>query len=854
MGRRNATNVNTSNDLNTFDVNHANEVVTNNSETRSDINASRETLNVDGESLTDIQLETLERLKYNEGTKKIESTVPITTTLNSFYLGEQHKMSSGGENMFFTNLTSGINFFPMWGGIKDHSDAANRTVDGVIAPSGRVYGDFFSLVLGDVTNVGVYLPYEGSNTFGANISGLGITTTLGENLPNTIKLEYRLYIDDKIVYSQPLENENGYSKDDSLEWWFDHPVEIRQGTTIVAKITKVIKATNTDDGVLLVHSGVDTDSGLTRYQTTLHNRLFEDKNILLEGDINIDGLQAEIDLNTDERHEHVNKTILDNFGEDANQQPTYNGNTVDTIVAQRDVYNGLDLTSTTVSLSAAQGKVLKDIQDGQQVEIVANNNKVGITPEQSAKIVVNTDKVGITPQQVLDVSDNTLARHSHLNKAIIDSFDEDENQKLTYNGEVVGSGSELVTQTLLYDRVTWASDQDITIPSKVLGSLDKLNNDDAFITATADGLYDVTIQLNFGNMTEGERLSFALLDSNGTLFPNTGQSFVTASSSNALQSSQIERTTWRVGLVAGQQLYVGISTLANEDLTFDVYSHSKHNGSYIELRQLPTQTVVAASDDVVPVTALENHYIPLSADVNWDGFGYAAGVIFTLPAVLSDGRYFVDYGLNISPIKADSSVSAMTYIRINGDEAPWTTLYMKDDSADVGSLDFKYMNGGSYLNLEAGDEVTLYMESADNVTMNGSTSSDTHVSFIRMNQLTTHTVVSTISEEAVVVDEQAASGHVDIGAMRIQWGSIASTVFPLEWDSIDSNDFAITYPVAFGNAPTLTGSLTEGSSQSVNLTFGSVTGTGATARLKRIDDVLETNSFKVSWMAIGLKP
>ena len=79
-------------------------------------------------------------------------------------------------------------------------------------------------------------------------------------------------------------------------------------------------------------------------------------------------------------------------------------------------------------------------------------------------------------------------------------------------------------------------------------------------------------------------------------------------------------------------------------------------------------------------------------------------------------------------------------------------------------------------------------------------------------------------------------------------------VSPTSWDDTDSNDFAITYPVAFGNAPNLTGSLTDGNSQSVNLTFGSVTGTGATARLKKIDDVLGTHSFKVSWMAIGLKP
>ena len=404
----------------------------------------------DGQSLTNEQTETLSHLIYNPVTDQLEADRAITTTLNSFYLGEQHKMSSGGENMFFTNLTSGINFFPMWGGVKDHSDAANRTVDGVIAPSGRVYSDFFSLVLGDVTDVGVYLPYEGENTFGANISGLGITTTLGENLPNTIRLEYRLYIGGKLVYSQPLENESGYLKDDTLEWWFDHPVEIRQGTTITASITKVIKTTGLDDGVLLVHSGVDTITGLTRYQTTVHNRIFTDKNILLEGDIDTDGLQAEIDLNTGERHAHINKTVLDSFGEDANQQPTYNGNTVDTIIAQRDVYDGLDSNDTTVSLSAAQGKILRDTQTAHSDIIDINTDKVGITIGQATNIAANNNKVGITTSQATDISDNTLVRHEHLNKAIIDNFGEDANQQPTYNGNTVDT---VVAQRDVYNRL-----------------------------------------------------------------------------------------------------------------------------------------------------------------------------------------------------------------------------------------------------------------------------------------------------------------------------------------------------------------------------------------------------------------
>ena len=64
--------------------------------------------------------------------------------------------------------------------------------------------------------------------------------------------------------------------------------------------------------------------------------------------------------NTTARHTHANKTVLDKFGENGSGLPTYNGNDVDTTIAQRDVYDGLDSTDNTISLSAKQGKVLND--------------------------------------------------------------------------------------------------------------------------------------------------------------------------------------------------------------------------------------------------------------------------------------------------------------------------------------------------------------------------------------------------------------------------------------------------------------------------------------------------------------
>ena len=86
--------------------------------------------------------------------------------------------------------------------------------------------------------------------------------------------------------------------------------------------------------------------------------------------------------NTTARHTHSNKVTLDKFGEDSNNLPTYNGNTIDTTVAQRDVYDGLDSTDNTISLSAKQGKTLKDVQDTQATAIGLNTAKISYMLQQ----------------------------------------------------------------------------------------------------------------------------------------------------------------------------------------------------------------------------------------------------------------------------------------------------------------------------------------------------------------------------------------------------------------------------------------------------------------------------------------
>ena len=238
-------------------------------------------------TITAAEIATLSHFEYNASDDQLVADRAIETTLNSLFLGEQHKMSSGSENIFFTNLTSNINFFPMWGGLKDQSIAANQGASGYIAPSGRVYSNMFSLPLGGSPDASTAVGYSGNNFFAINISGLGITTTAAESVDQSlIRLEYKISIGGRQVYKQTLPDNSLRSANtivagDIINWFFDHPVDVVANTTLFAEIVKVRKSDDVNLGVFQVRQGdtVDPNTGLYRYQATVRNRLFEDKDL-----------------------------------------------------------------------------------------------------------------------------------------------------------------------------------------------------------------------------------------------------------------------------------------------------------------------------------------------------------------------------------------------------------------------------------------------------------------------------------------------------------------------------------------------------------------------------------------------
>ena len=193
-------------------------------------------------------------------------------------------MSSGSENIYFTNLSSNTNWYPMWGGITDQSVVANQTDAGVYAPSARVFGSYGVAQLGGAPVLDTAIPYDGDNYFSFNISGMGITTVVAEEVPAHVRLKYELYVNGTAVYDQILEH-TGLSVNQTLSWFFDHPLDIVAGSTNHASIRK-IDVEEEDLGLLLVCEGDNTTTwGGVRYQTNVQNRLFQDKNIAFSNDL-----------------------------------------------------------------------------------------------------------------------------------------------------------------------------------------------------------------------------------------------------------------------------------------------------------------------------------------------------------------------------------------------------------------------------------------------------------------------------------------------------------------------------------------------------------------------------------------
>ena len=226
----------------------------------------------------------IEYFEYNPDTDRLKATKAIETTLNSLFLGSQHRISSGAANIYFDDLTTGISHFPVTGGLEEQSLPANQLPGaGFNTPKARIFGDFGSVPLGGAPVDDTAIAYDGDNFFSFNISGVGITTRVAEAVSADQQLKYELSVNGTPVYVQYLQHD-GLSVNEDLTWYFTHPLDIEAGSTNHASIRKVATIGNqeVDQGLLMVCEGDDV---ATRYQTNVLHRLFDDKDVAFKEDI-----------------------------------------------------------------------------------------------------------------------------------------------------------------------------------------------------------------------------------------------------------------------------------------------------------------------------------------------------------------------------------------------------------------------------------------------------------------------------------------------------------------------------------------------------------------------------------------
>lgn len=221
-----------------------------------------------------------EYFEYNPITDRLEANKNIEVKKHGFFIGGKYKMASGNSNLYYEDLATKGNSYPVMGEVFDQSLAENQVAGaGTSTPKMRVFGDYQAIPLGGSPVDGTAIGYDGDNFFPFNISGVGITTRAGEAVAADQKLKYEIIVDGISVYIQYLD-QGAIAVNEDITWYFDHPLDIEAGTTLRATVYKVSTVDNQEviDGIFQVCEG---DATPTRYQTTVLNRFFDDKDLEL---------------------------------------------------------------------------------------------------------------------------------------------------------------------------------------------------------------------------------------------------------------------------------------------------------------------------------------------------------------------------------------------------------------------------------------------------------------------------------------------------------------------------------------------------------------------------------------------
>ena len=132
-----------------------------------------------------------EYFEYNPITDRLEANKNIEVKKHGFYIGGKYKMASGNSNLYYEDLSTKGNQYPVMGEVFDQSLAENQVAGaGTSTPKMRVFKDFSLAPLGGNPVDNTSTPYDGDNFFPFNISGVGITTRCAEVVTANQQLKY----------------------------------------------------------------------------------------------------------------------------------------------------------------------------------------------------------------------------------------------------------------------------------------------------------------------------------------------------------------------------------------------------------------------------------------------------------------------------------------------------------------------------------------------------------------------------------------------------------------------------------------------------------------------------------------
>ena len=211
-------------------------------------------------NLTPAQLLVMEHLFYNEVTATLEADVTFKTTVDSLHLGDQHSLSSGLQNTYFTNLATETSWYPSWGGLVDQSNPDNHDARGVIPMSGRIFAENLEIrdPLGpphaDII-VDAAFPIQAAE----NRSTFEAGFILGEEVVSTDVIRVSINVDhhsdgtSHIGYSQRITGRLG-AIGEIFSAPFDHPMDLLAGDVVNQEVT--ITKLGEDPRLLQVRAGI----------------------------------------------------------------------------------------------------------------------------------------------------------------------------------------------------------------------------------------------------------------------------------------------------------------------------------------------------------------------------------------------------------------------------------------------------------------------------------------------------------------------------------------------------------------------------------------------------------------------